>query len=245
MLFSGQEGLGLLGPRLTLGHGVWLAEDDIDLAAQTGTMICHNASSNLRLRSGVAPLNAFTARGVRVALGLDEAGINDDRDLFQEMRLVLRLHRVPGMADVVPTSAQVFQMATAGGAATTGFADRIGVIECGKAADLVLIPWKSIAYPYLDPATPVVDAVVHRGRASAVDTVLVAGEVVLRDGRLTRVDKAAVLEELAASLRAPLEPHEERRRQLARAVFPHVKRFYDGWLDEVNRDPFYAPSSRR
>src|SRR5438876_2135348 len=60
---------------------------------------------------------------------LDEAGINDDRDMFQEMRLVLRLHRVPGMDDVVPTCPQVFQMATSGGAATTGFADRIGVIR--------------------------------------------------------------------------------------------------------------------
>jgi 5-methylthioadenosine/S-adenosylhomocysteine deaminase len=239
------HGLGLLGPRLTLGHGVWLTEDDSDLAAETGTMICHNASSNLRLRSGVAPLNAFTARGIRVALGLDEAGINDDRDMFQEMRLVLRLHRVPGMDDVVPTCSQVFQMATADGAGTTGFADEIGVIERGKAADLVLLPWKSIAEPYLDADTAVVDAVVHRARASAVDTVVVAGEVVLKDGRLTRVDKAAVLEELAAALRAPLQPHEERRRRLSEAVFPYVKRFYDGWLDEASRDPFYAPSSRR
>src|SRR4029450_8179110 len=78
-------GLGLLGPRITLGHGVWLTEDDIELAAATNTMICHNASSNLRLRSGVAPLNHFRAQGVRVGLGLDEAGINDDRDMFQEM----------------------------------------------------------------------------------------------------------------------------------------------------------------
>src|SRR5207249_7282000 len=89
--------MGFLGPHLTLGHGVWLTEDDIDLVVETGTMICHNASSNLRLRSGVAPLNHFLARGVRVALGLDEAGINDDRDMLQEMRLVLRLHREPGM----------------------------------------------------------------------------------------------------------------------------------------------------
>ncbi len=238
------HGLGLLGPRLTLGHGVWLTEDDVDLAAATGTMICHNASSNLRLRSGVAPLNAFTARGIRVALGLDEAGINDDRDMFQEMRLVLRLHRVPGMDDVVPTCAQILEMATAGGAATTGFATRIGAIQAGKAADLVLLPWKSIAYPYLDTASTPVDAVVHRGRAAAVDTVLVGGEVVLRDGRLTRVDKSAALEELAASLRAPLLPHEERRRRLSRELSGHVKRFYDGWLDPATRDPFYRPSSR-
>ena len=239
------EALGLLGPRMTLGHGVWLTEDDVDVAARTGTMVCHNASSNLRLRSGVAPLNRFQARGLRVGLGLDEAGINDDRDMFQEMRLVLRLHRVPGMDDGVPTAAQVFEMATAGGAATTGFGDRIGSLEPGKAADLVLLPWASLAAPYLDPVTAPVDAIVHRARTAAVDTVMVAGEVVLRDGRFTRVDRDAALAELAATLRAPLTPAEERRRRLAREVFPHVRRFYDGWLDEAPRDPFYAPSARR
>jgi 5-methylthioadenosine/S-adenosylhomocysteine deaminase len=236
--------LGLLGPRLTLGHGVWLSERDIEQVAARGTMICTNASSNLRLRSGIAPLNAFLGRGVRVALGLDEAGINDDRDMLQEMRLVLRLHRVPGMDDDVPTSAQVFQMATEGGAATTPFGDHIGTIAAGKAADLVLLSWRQIAHPYLEPDTPVLDAVVHRARASAIDTVLVAGEVLLRDGRFTRIDRAAVLEELAASLRQPLTGEEEHRRRLSRAVFPHVRRFYGGWIDGKSLDPFYRQSSR-
>jgi len=117
-------------------------------------------------------------------------------------------------------------------------------LEPGKAADLVLMRWQQIAYPYLDQDAPVVDAVVRRGKASGVETVLVAGEPVLRDGRFTRVNKADMLEALAASLRVPLEPAEERRRRLARDVFPHVKRFYDGWLDEPARDPFYRPSSR-
>ena len=235
---------GLAGPAMTLGHGVWLNDDDIELVAQTGTMICHNASSNLRLRSGVAPLNHWAARGVKVAIGLDEAGINDDRDMLQEMRLVLRLHRVPGMDDVVPTSAQVFRMATEDGAATTPYAGQIGTLERGKAADVVLLSWPQIAHPFLDPDTAVVDAVVHRAKTAGVALVMVAGEVVLRDGRFTRIDKAAVLEELAASLRAPLTPEEEARRGLSREVFPVVKHFYDGWLDESARTPFYRPSSR-
>src|SRR6266542_31247 len=236
--------LGLVGPQLTLGHGVWLSEADIDVAAGSGTMICHNASSNLRLRSGVGPLNHWTARGVRVAIGLDEAGINDDRDMLQEMRLVLRLHRVPGMDDVVPTCPQVFRMATEDSAATTPYAGHIGTLERGKAADLVLISWRRIAHPYLDPDTTVVDAVVHRAKTDAVTLVMVAGEVVLRDGRFTRIDRETALEELAASLRVDLKPEEERRRRLSREVFPVMKRFYEGWLDEGARQPFYRPSSR-
>jgi 5-methylthioadenosine/S-adenosylhomocysteine deaminase len=236
--------LGLLGPQLTIGHGVWLTEADIDLVASTGTMVCHNASSNLRLRSGVAPLNPLLARGVQVALGLDEAGINDDRDMLQEMRLVLRLHREPGMDDRVPTSTQVLQMATEHGAQTTGFAGLIGTLEPGKAADLVLMPWHHLAYPYLDPAISVIDAVVHRGKVSGVETVLVAGAPVLQDGQIVRVAKAAVLEELATALRQPLSLEEAQRRQLARDIFPHVQRFYDGWLDEQAREPFYRTSAR-
>jgi cytosine/adenosine deaminase-related metal-dependent hydrolase len=235
---------GLLGPRLTLGHGVWLTAADIERLAERGVKVCSNPSSNLRLRSGIAPLNDLLARRILIALGLDEAGINDDRDMFQEMRLAFRLHRVPGMADDVPSAPQVLQMATAHGAATTGFADHVGTIEVGKAADLVLLPWRAVAYPYLDPDTPVVDAIVYRARASAVDTVLVAGEPVVKDGRITRLDKASALEELAASLRHPLQPDEERRRRVARGVFPHVQRFYDGWLDAGQREPFYRPNSR-
>jgi 5-methylthioadenosine/S-adenosylhomocysteine deaminase len=242
--FQHLRALGVAGPHLTLGHGVWLNQEDIEAVASTGTMICHNASSNLRLRSGVGPLNHWAARGVRVAIGLDEAGINDDRDMLQEMRLVLRLHRVPGMDDVVPTCPQVLRMATENGAATTPYAGHIGTLEPGKAADLVLLSWPQIAHPYLDPDTAVVDAVVHRAKAAGVRLVMVAGEVVLRDGRFTRIDKEAVLAELAASLRAPLTPEEQGRRRLSREVFPVVRRFYAGWLDEATRVPFYRPSSR-
>ena len=102
---------GLLGPRMTLGHGVWLSESDIHRLAETGTGVCHNCSSNFRLRSGVAALNVLEANGINTAIGMDEAGINDDRDMLQEMRLVLRAHRVPGMADDVSTPSR-FNCAT-------------------------------------------------------------------------------------------------------------------------------------
>jgi len=80
----------------------------------------------------------FEAKGINTAIGLDEAGINDDRDMLQEMRMVLRAHRVPGMEDDVPTPAQVFRMATSGGAKTTAFGDSLGVLEAGRAAGLGL-----------------------------------------------------------------------------------------------------------
>ena len=237
---------GLLSSRMTLGHGVWLTEADIDLAAETGTHICHNASSNLRLRSGIAPLNAFEKRGLRVGMGLDEAGINDDRDMLQELRVALNVHRVPGMDDQVPTAAQVLRMATEHGAHTTPFAGHIGTLEPGKAADLVVMNWKHIAYPFLDLGqdVSVLDAIVLRARSSGVETVIVAGEPILRDGRFTRIDKDAVLDELAAAMGQPLDDDEVRRQDLSRAVFPYVKGFYDGYLDDARREPFYQQNTR-
>lgn len=234
--------LGVLGPHLTLGHGVWLTAEDIDLVAETGTMICHNASSNLRLQSGIAPLNYYAKKGVRVGMGLDEAGINDDRDMLQEMRLVLKLHREPGMDSLVPEAAQVFQMATENGAHTTRFAGEVGTLEPGKAADLVLMDWNHLAYPYLDDTIPVLEAVLHRSRPHGIRAVMCNGEVILQDGKFTRVDKEALLEELAASLRTPLTPAELRRRELAKEVFPYVKKVYDGWFKAQSYESFYHPN---
>ena len=236
---------GFLGPRLTLGHGVWVDEADLDRIAATGTHICHNCSSNFRLRSGVAPLNAFEKRAINTAIGLDEAGINDDRDMLQEMRMVLRAHRVPGMVDEdVPSTGQVLRMATTGGAATTPYGSHIGTIAVGKAADLVLIDWDKLAYPYLDPETPVLDAVLQRAKSDGVDLVMVAGEVVYESGRFTRVDRHAALKELHDSLQRPLADDEIERRQLSKALLPHVRRFYAGYFDPETHQPFYRPSSR-
>ena len=225
---------------------MWLTEADIDLAAQTGTMVCHNASSNLRLRSGVAPLNALRgARRTASRSGLDEAGINDDRDMFQEMRLVLRLHRVPGMDDAVPTCPQVLRMATEAAPPPPRSPSASGRHRPRQGrrprADPV-----AAASP-IRTSTPTRRSstrVVHRGRASAVHTY----------GRRARSCSATAAharrQERRRSRSWPhrcarrSRPDEQRRRELSRAVFPHVKHFYDGWLDESARRPFYAPSSR-
>src|SRR5215831_18151450 len=237
--------LGFLGPRLTLGHGVWLSETDLDRIAATGTHICHNCSSNFRLRSGVAPLNAFEKRGIDTAIGIDEAGINDDRDMPQEMRMVLRAHRVPGMGDEdVPSPGQVLRMATAGGAVTTPYGSHIGTIAVGKAADLVLVDWDKLAYPYLDPETPILDAVIQRAKSDGVDLVMVAGEVVYEGRRFTRVDRNAALKELHGSLQHALADDESERRALSKALLPHVRRFYAEYFDPEAHLPNYRPSSR-
>jgi cytosine/adenosine deaminase-related metal-dependent hydrolase len=238
--------LGVLSPRMTLGHGVWLNQEDIEVAADTGTCVCHNCSSNFRLRSGVAPLNAFEKHGLNVGMGLDEAGINDDRDMLQELRLVLRAHRVPGMDDAeVPSCPQVLRMATEGGANTTAFGREIGRLDPGRRMDAVLINWKTATYPFQDPDIPMLDAVMQRAKQNAVDAVIVDGAVIYEDGRFTNVDRDAILEDIARHYAHPRTEEETARRQMGHDVFPHVKAFYDGYLGAETRTPFYAPSSAK
>jgi len=237
---------GLLGPHCTLGHGVWLTEAEVERVAETGTRICHNCSSNLRLRSGVAALNHWEKRGVRVAIGIDEAGLNDDRDMLVELRMVLRQHRTPGMdPNDVPTPAQVFRMATEHGAATTGFGDSIGRLVPGARADLVLLDWQQVAYPFLDEGTDVLSAVVQRAKTGGVETVMVEGEVIYRDRRFTRVDKAAALAELAGRMGLPRTPEEEIRRSVAQRVAPFMREFYRDYVPDTAPSPFYVTSARR
>ena len=221
--------LGLLGPRLTIGHGIWMSRQDLDLVASSGTLVCHNPSSGLRVQSGIAPVAALVHRGVRVALGIDQAGINDDRDILQEMRLAWCLQRGAGHGADVLDAAQVFRMATEHGAATTGFADTIGTLAPGRAADIVLMDWREVAHPYLDPRTPLIEALLHRAKAHAVHTVLVGGTPIMRDHRLVGVSKADVHAALAEQLARPLTSREEERRALARALRPHIAAFYRSW----------------
>jgi 5-methylthioadenosine/S-adenosylhomocysteine deaminase len=236
--------IGLTGPHLTIGHGVWMTEADIDVCADTGTRICHNCSSNFRLKSGIAPVNRFTQRGIPVAIGIDEAGINDDRDMLQEMRMVLRAHRGPGIDAPHPTPAMVLRMATEHGAATTPFGGSIGKIQPGMSADLVLVDWKAVIYPYQDKALGFVDVLVQRAKSGAVHSVMIGGTWVYRNRSFTRVDRDAVLSEIAERLSLPLTIAECDRQELARHVMPHVRRFYEGYLEGSSVETTYRSIAR-
>ena len=164
-----------------------------------------------------------------MAVGIDEAGINDDNDMLQEMRLVQKIHRLPGVDSPSPTAHQILHMATVNGAKATLFDSQVGTLEPGKRADAVLVDLNSITEPYLHPDTDMVDALVYRGRASDVDTVIVDGEVLMRDGRITKVDKEAVWAELKKHMSRPMAQHEIDRGNLGRDLLPHVNEFYKGW----------------
>jgi len=221
--------LGLLGPKLTLGHAIWLTGADIDLIAETGTRICHNASSGLKLSSGVTAAAELAQRGVNIGLGIDQSGINDDHDMLQEMRVAWALQRRPARWHLGPAAADIFRMATQGGAATTDFADRIGRLDPGREADIILIDQAGFAYPAWDKDVPLLDALLHRARARHVHTSMVAGRIIMREGKVLFIDKDALLREIADTLASPANTAEIAGRDLARELLPHVKNFYETW----------------
>ena len=235
--------LGFLGRELSCAHAIWLTEEDIDLLGQNGSTVCHNASSNLRLKSGVAPVNSMQARGVNVAMGTDSTAINDDDDMLQEMRLVCKLHRQLGIDGPAINSQQVLRMATFNAAAPTFFQDQIGALESGRRADVVLLDMAAIEGPYLDVDVDVIDALLYRGKAQHVDTVIINGEVVLRHGKFTRINKEEVIAEVRERFSRPMESSVLKTRQMVQQLIPYVKRFYDSWQPSEG-EPHYRFNSR-
>lgn len=220
---------GLLGPQLTIGHGVWMTEDDSDLLAESGGCLCHNCSSNLRLKSGKADLSSFLSKNIPIALGIDEAGINDDRDMLQEIRLAYTLHRRPGHSSRNPSAAEILRMATEHGAASTPFSGKIGRLEKGLFADILLLDLHSLAFPYQDFDIPLLDIIVRRAKRKSVDTVIIDGNVVFNKGKFTRVDEDTLLEEISKVLSRAKTPEEVELRELSEIIMPAVKNFYSGW----------------
>lgn len=177
--------LGLLGPGTVGAHGVWLAEEDIRLLAETGTSLVHNPESNMKLSSGTMPVPALLAGGVTVGLGTDGAASNNDLDMFGAM-LVAALLQKHATGDPTALDADtVLAMATIEGARTLGLADRIGSIEPGKRADLIVVDGNAAGLvPRYDP----VSHLVYAARGGDVKVTIVDGRVLFDEGRFTSLD---------------------------------------------------------
>ncbi len=186
---------GLLGPRTTIAHGVWLRDEEIALLAETGTGLAHNPVSNLKLKSGIAPMRRVLDAGVNVALGCDNCSCGDCQSMFQAMKLLCLLAAVTDPNPTGVHAAGALRAATLGGARAVGLDGQVGAIRPGMRADLVLLDLADIAYvPLNSAARQVVYAEAGRG----VRTVIVDGEPILLDGRLTRLDEAALRAEAEA-----------------------------------------------
>jgi cytosine/adenosine deaminase-related metal-dependent hydrolase len=197
------DALGVLGPDVSMAHCVWLDDAEFALAAARGATIVHNPASNLKLGSGVARVRRMRELGVNVAVATDGPCSSDNFNMFEAIRLAGLLH-TSNQADYRQwlSASQVLRMATINGARACGLEAEIGSLEAGKRADIVLLRRDSYALA-ADNNLPV--QLVYCETGASVDTVFVDGEVVVRDGRCTRVDEQALYREVSAT-RAALQP---------------------------------------
>jgi cytosine/adenosine deaminase-related metal-dependent hydrolase len=190
------EETGWLGSHVWLAHATAFPPAYVERVARVGTGISHCPSSNMRLGYGLPPIPAMAAAGVRVSVGVDGGASNDTGDYLGELRQVLLVHRIGGLhpepyGGVGATRPyDVLGFGTRGGASVLNRAD-IGSLEVGKAADIVLYDLTRLDYAGAlhDPLA----ALVLCGESHLVDTTIVNGEVLVRDGRLTKVEEEEIV----------------------------------------------------
>lgn len=181
--------LGISGPHVCVAHCIHLSEAEVALLATTGTHVLHCPSSNLKLASGVAAIPELMAQGVHVALGADGAPCNNNLDGFLELRLAAVLHKPRVGPRALPAPAAV-RLATRAGAAALGLGDSLGALVVGHQGDVIAV---DVMGPHVVPTTNPWSALAYAVRASDVRHVAVAGQVVVRDRRLTTLDLAEVV----------------------------------------------------
>jgi 5-methylthioadenosine/S-adenosylhomocysteine deaminase len=181
--------VGLAAPHVVMAHCIWLSDDELEILRATGTHVAHCPSSNLKLGSGFARVPDMIERGVSVSLGADGASCNNRLDIFTEMRTAALIQKAIRGPRTLPALA-VLRMATTNGARALGLAGEIGSIEAGKRADLTLLNMERLhTSPHPDP----ISAIVYSATASDVETVIIDGRVVMREGRLLTLDEQGVI----------------------------------------------------
>jgi len=187
--------LGVLDERTIAVHCNWMAPDDIALFADLGVSVSHNPASSMKLAAGIAPVPDMLARGLAVGLGTDGSASNNDLDLFQEMDLAAKIHKVTQLDPTVMSAETVVRMATIEGARVLGLDALIGSVETGKRADLILVDMNQ---PHLTPLYNPYSHLVYAVRGADVKTSIIDGRIVMENRRLLTIDLAAAMEKVRA-----------------------------------------------
>jgi 5-methylthioadenosine/S-adenosylhomocysteine deaminase len=197
-LIAFMDRLGILDESTTLAHAIWVTASDVERLAASGAAVVHNPISNLKLGAGIAPLRALLDAGIPVGLGTDGPSCNDTARLFDTIRVAALLQNVTNPdPSAWPTAREIIEAATRGSARAAGISDEVGTLEPGKRADLVLFDLDTINFtPFSDPYRQLA----FSENGTSIRLVMVDGEVVVEDGRCTRVDEQEVLAEFRQRL---------------------------------------------
>jgi 5-methylthioadenosine/S-adenosylhomocysteine deaminase len=184
--------LGLLRKGFVAAHGVWLSASDRAILKDAGAGVAHCPQSNMKLASGAAPVTEMLREGVALGLGTDGAASNNDLDMLEEMLTAALLAKHATADPTSAPAAAVLEMATLGGARALGMEDRLGSLEAGKRADVVVV---STAAARLHPMYDPVSHLVYAAKGADVRHSIIDGRIVMRDRKVLTLDEAAVLAE--------------------------------------------------
>lgn len=187
------ESIGFLGDDVIAAHGIWLSAEESAMLAKHGSSVVHCPESNMMLASGVAPIKQHAAAGVDIGLGTDgPAGSNNNLDMIEEMASAARLQKITWKDSKAFSARDVLEMGTIGGARALNLADRIGSLEPGKRADIIVMDLSS---PSIRPIYSIESAIVYAASGDDVVTTIVDGRILMLDRKVKTVDvKKAVIE---------------------------------------------------
>ena len=192
------DDLGVFRFPVLAAHCVHLTDQDISTLAARGVAVAHCPESNMKLASGIAPVVALRRAGITVGLGTDGASSNNNLDLFEEMRTAALLHKVANQDPLVLPALEVLTMATGDGARALGLGHQVGVLKPGYKADLILV---DLGQAHLCPRHNLVANMVYAARGSDVETVIIDGQLIMKDRRMLTVDEETVRQEVSSRAR--------------------------------------------
>lgn len=192
------DSLGLLNDRLIAAHCVYVDEADRRTLQERGVKVAHNPSSNMKIASGVAPVECFVEEGICATIGTDGPCSNNDLDMWEEMRQTAFLAKVSSKNPLVLPAWEVLRMATVQGAEAMGHAGELGVIREGALADLITLDLRK---PHLQPINDLVATLVYCGKASDVETVIVNGRVVVENRQIAGLDLESLYRSVTEAVR--------------------------------------------
>ncbi|MCC5912064.1 MAG: 5'-deoxyadenosine deaminase [Clostridiaceae bacterium] len=186
--------LGLTGENLVLAHCIWLDEEEMKLLAETGTKVAHCPNSNLKLASGIAKIPEMLEMGIDVSIGADGAPCNNNLDIFQEMKSAALIQKARLLSPTVMPAVAVLKMATVGGAKAMGMERKLGSIEVGKLADLIIVDTKKLHIAPTEEVN-VISQLVYSCRGDDVETSIINGKVVMRNRQLLTLDEKGIIQD--------------------------------------------------
>ena len=184
-----------LGPHVSLAHVIWVDDKDIQVLAETNTSVIHNPIANLRLGDGIAPVQAMKARGLNIALGIDDVSNCDSLSMFESMKFAASIHKLYGHRSKWIGAQDALTMCLHGGAKV--MRKKIGSLQPGCLADLVILGTDKL---FIIPKEYFINQLVFGELGSSVETVLVGGHVVIEDKEVKTVNEKELYAEARESM---------------------------------------------